>query len=185
GGVLALLLGDVLHRDVVLQPEPLGNAEARRSGSAVNEHGGLGRAADGFRLVAVGEGHGTVLSGWFVSLAKASWFANTSGRASLIKRAMCCAPASACAASEPAIAAKSVSDLCWLSLKLPSTSSTVISRPTIAFFNASRRPAVIFDDSHGFFGSSRSSNLALSVSICSASSSPDIARTGPLRCTTW
>ena len=42
-GILALLLGDAFHHDVVLQPKALLNAEPRRSGSAVNEHGGLGR----------------------------------------------------------------------------------------------------------------------------------------------
>ena len=102
--ILALLLGDVFHHDVVLQPKPLRNAEPRRSGAAVNEHGGLGRGADGLvdglGLMAVGEGHGTVLSSWFVSLAKAC-----KGRACFIKCAICCAPASACAASDPAIAA--------------------------------------------------------------------------------
>ena len=40
-GILALVLGDAFHRDVVLQAEALANAEARRSGRAVDEHGGL------------------------------------------------------------------------------------------------------------------------------------------------
>ena len=98
--------GDAFHRDVALQPRRSLNAEPRRSGLAVNEHGGLRRGdADGLGLLAVGEGHGTFLSSWFVSLAKAAWFANALGRASLIKCAICCAPASACAASDPAIAA--------------------------------------------------------------------------------
>src|SRR5207247_8454105 len=104
-GILPLLLGNALHDDVVLQPQPLLNAEPRRSRPAVNEHGGPGRAAGDFGLVAVGEGHGTILSIWFVSLAKASWFANALGRACFIKCAICCAPASACAASDPATAA--------------------------------------------------------------------------------
>ena len=46
--ILALLLGDAFHDDVVLQPKALLNAEPRRSGSAVNEHGRLGRGADAF-----------------------------------------------------------------------------------------------------------------------------------------
>ena len=53
------------------------------------------------------------------------------------------------------------------------------------FLQRFQPPGRHLDDSHGFFGSSRSSNLALSVSICSASSSSDIARTGPVRCTAW
>src|SRR6185436_6511377 len=98
-GILALVLGNALNDDVVLQPKAFLNAEARRSGGAVDEHGGLGRAPHGLGLVAVGEGHGAFLSNWFVSLAKAC------GRASLIKYAICCAPASARAASEPATTA--------------------------------------------------------------------------------
>jgi len=58
-------------------------------------------------------------------------------------------------------------------LKLPSTSSTDITSPTIAFFIASSRPAVIFDEVQGSFGASQLSNFALSASRCAASSLSD------------
>jgi hypothetical protein len=40
-----------------------------------------------------------------------------------------------------------------------------MTNPTIAFFIASSLAGVIFDDVHGFFGNSQSSNFALSASI--------------------
>jgi len=45
-------------------------------------------------------------------------------------------------------------------------SSTDITSPTIAFFIASSRPAVIFDEVQGSFGASQLSNFALSASRC-------------------
>ena len=63
-GILALFLGDAFHRDVVLQAEALANAEARRSGRAVDEYSGplVAPVAGALRLaLGVGEGHGAFL----------------------------------------------------------------------------------------------------------------------------
>ena len=59
---------------------------------------------------------------------------------------------------------------------------TITYRHEAKAVDAAAKPSV-FVDSHGFFGNSRASNLALSASICAASSSSDIVRTGPVRCT--
>src|SRR6185437_13784650 len=118
-------------------------------------------------------------------LVSTGWFANASGRAFRINAATARDPDSDCAASAPATATKSASDLCWLSLKLPSTSSTAMTKPTMAFFMVCNRAVVILSDVQGFFGKSLSSNFAVSVSTCTASSSSETLRTGPLRCTDW
>src|SRR4029078_6575594 len=61
----ALVCGNALHRDVALLAKPLLDAEAGRSGGAIDKDGGLRGAAGGerpaFRLFVVGKGHGAFL----------------------------------------------------------------------------------------------------------------------------
>src|ERR1700676_681665 len=97
--VLAPLLGNAFHHDVVLLAKALLNAEACRSGCAIDKDGGLRGVANRPRLMGVGYGHGTLLSSRLVSLAKAC------GLASLISCAICWGPASVCDESAPATAA--------------------------------------------------------------------------------
>src|SRR6266516_2439880 len=75
--------------------------------------------------------------------------------ADLLLRAHHIAPSGAALAFGSLALAALASDLCWFNLKLPSTSSTDITSPTIAFFIASSRPAVIFEDVQGSFGASQ------------------------------
>ena len=51
--VLALVLGDAFHHDVALLAKALLNAEARRSGCAIDKDGGLRGGADRPRLIGV------------------------------------------------------------------------------------------------------------------------------------
>ena len=89
-GILALLLGDALDRDVVLQPQPLGDAEARGAGRAVDEHGGFCRRAPAVLGCWVSERLITCsLQAKLVSLVVA---AKACGRASRISCAMVCEP---------------------------------------------------------------------------------------------
>ena len=101
GRILALLLRDALHCDVVLQPQPLGDAEASGAGAAIDEHGRLLDRAGGL-LMGFGETHHMLPSSEAVSLVFA---AKACGRTSRISCAMVCEPWSGRAASPPATAA--------------------------------------------------------------------------------